>query len=210
MKKVLIFFGMMIAGFTPVTAQQRVVAECTITYSLITDSTADKELYESLKSAYKIVYIKGNNCRNDLVSPAFSQSTFIDKAAGKIVVLREFGNNKFITTLNNAQWAEANRKFAGMVLNPTNETKTILGYSCKKAILQLKDSSIFILYYTPSIIPSVKEFEYQFKEIPGFVMEYETSEAGKKIHFIATKINLSPVPLSKFEIPVNDGYRVLD
>ena len=90
------------------------------------------------------------------------------------------------------------------------DTKTILGYECRKAVLQLKDGSAYSLYYTTTIIPSVREFEYQFKDIPGFVLEFESQETDSKvIKYTATKINLNPVLASKFDIPVT-GYRLLN
>jgi hypothetical protein len=66
------------------------------------------------------------------------------------------------------------------------------------------------MYYATEIIPSVNENDYQFKAIPGFVLEYESEiDKGKsKITFTATKINLSPVPAAKFEIP-KSGYKIL-
>jgi hypothetical protein len=40
--------------------QQRVVADCTITYAISTDEgNADKDVTESLKASTKTVYIKG-------------------------------------------------------------------------------------------------------------------------------------------------------
>ena len=115
-----------------------------------------------------------------------------------------------MTKLDNARWKEENRKYDGMTVVLSAETKTILGYECKKALMQLKDGTVFTLYYATAIIPSVKEFEYQFKDIPGFVLEFESQEAeGKKIRYTATKINLSPVQASRFDIPVS-GYRILN
>ncbi len=211
MKKgtVLLIIGMGI--FLGTKAQQRVVAECTITYTVAAaDSATDKELSESLKTAGKTIYIKGNEGRADITGAAYTQSTFFDKTNGTVVVLREFGNNKFMTRLDNTQWAAANKKFAGDVFIPASETKTVLGYECKKGMLQLKDGGSFTVYYASNIIASVKELEYEFKDIPGVVLEYEEQDAtGKKIRYTATKINLSPVPASKFDIPTS-GYRILN
>lgn len=197
-------------SFTQVTAQ-RVIADCSISYTISTEEgSADKDVSESLKASTKHVYIKGNDSRTDLVSPTFTQSLIYNKSTGSAVILREFGNNKFMTKLDNARWKEENKKYDGMTVALSAETKTILGYECKKALMQLKDGTVFTLYYASAIIPSVKEFEYQFKDIPGFVLEFESQEAeGKKIRYTAAKINLSPVQASRFDIPVS-GYRLLN
>lgn len=193
-------------------AQQRVVADCTITYSISTEEgNAEKDVTESLKASTKTVYIRGNDSRTDLVTPSFTQSLLYDKSTGSAVILREFGNNKFITRLDAKTWAAENKRYDGMKISfVNNENKTILGYECKKAVIQLKDGSIFTLFYATNIIPSVKEFEYEFKDIPGFVLEFESQEAqSKKIRYTATKINLAPVQASKFDVP-KSGYRLLD
>jgi GLPGLI family protein len=199
-------------SFTQVQAQ-RVIADCSISYSISTEESSadkDKDVTESLKASTKNVYIKGNDSRTDLVSPSFTQSLIYNKSTGSAVILREFGNNKFMTKLDNARWKEENKKYDGMTVVLSAETKTILGYECKKALMQLKDGTVFTLYYATAIIPSVKEFEYQFKDIPGFVLEFESQEAeGKKIRYTASKINLSPVQASRFDIPVS-GYRILN
>jgi GLPGLI family protein len=191
---------------------QRVVADCAITYSISTEeANADKDISASLKASTKTVYIKGNDSRTDLVSPSFTQSLLYNKTTGNAVILREFGNNKFMTKLDQAKWVAENKKYEGMTVSlPGTETKTILGYECKKAVIQLKDGSSFTLYYATTIVPSVKEYEYQFKDIPGFVLEFESQETdGKKIKYTATKINLSPVQASRFDIPTS-GYRLLN
>ncbi|MBI2273984.1 MAG: hypothetical protein EPO58_08400 [Chitinophagaceae bacterium] len=197
-------------SFTQVHAQ-RVIADCSVSYAISAeDGSADKDVTESLKASTKNVYIKGNDSRTDLVSPTFTQSLIYNKSTGSAVILREFGNNRFMTKLDNARWKEENKKYDGMTVILSAETKTILGYECKKALMQLKDGAVFTLYYATAIIPSVKEFEYQFKDIPGFVLEFESQEAeGKKIRYTASKINLSPVQASRFDIPVS-GYRILN
>lgn len=115
-----------------------------------------------------------------------------------------------MTKLNSKDWVSQNSKFSGMTISFLNETKNILGYDCKKAVLKLQNGSQFTVFYATAIAPSVREFEYQFKDIPGFVLEYEAMEgAGQTITYTATKINLNPVQASKFDIPVS-GYRILN
>jgi len=127
------------------------------------------------------------------------------------VILREFGNHKLMTKLNHDQWIAVNKKmYDSMTIAYSGETKNILGFECKKAVLRLKNGTTFSLYYATNIIPSVREFQYEFKDIPGFVLEYESMEGeNKKITYTATKVNISPVPVSKFEIPTS-GYRIIN
>jgi GLPGLI family protein len=202
-----------ILGFqNPVNAQQRVVAECTVVFKItLDDGTSDKDVSTNISKSSKTVFIKGNDSRVDLMSPTIQQSVIYDKTETRAVVLREFGTNKFMNRLSKEQWLVANKQYQGMTLSLLNETKTILGYECKKAILTLKDGSVFSLYYATSIIPSVREFEYQFKDVPGFVLEYQIKESGDNtlVNYRAEKISLSPVLASKFDIPTS-GYRLMN
>lgn len=211
MKKLNLLLMIVFASFDLV-AQTRVVAECTINYSIQINGAQklDKETEELLKSSTKTVFIKGNDSRVDLTSTSFLQTLIYDKSTGNAVIMRELGANKFMTKLDSKAWKLQNVKYIGMKITYINETKSILGYECKKAILELQDGTSFTAFYALAIAPSVKEFEYQFKDIPGFVLEYETfGEKGQKITYTATKINLNPVQASKFDVPIS-GYRLLN
>jgi GLPGLI family protein len=206
-------FAILVLGLvTPALAQQRVVAECTVIFKItLDDGTVDKDVSNSISKSAKTVFIKGNDSRVDLVSPAIQQSIIYDKTQNTAVVLREFGTNKFMNRLSKEQWVTANKQYQGMAISLVNETKTILGYECKKAMITLKDGTVFSLYYATAIIPSVKEFEYQFKDVPGFVLEYQIKESGDNtlVNYRAEKISLSPVLASKFDIPTS-GYRIMN
>jgi GLPGLI family protein len=175
------------------------------------DASVDKDVVNTLKQSSKTVYIKGNDSRVDLISPTIKQSVIYDKTQSTAVVLREFGNNKFMNKLDKTKWLEANKQFDSSSIVLTTEAKIILGYDCRKAILRLKDGTSFNLYYAIAITPSVKEFEYQFKDIPGFVLEYQIKELGseKLVNYQAEKISLNPVMASKFDIPIS-GYRLMN
>jgi GLPGLI family protein len=210
MRKLLILWLAIVPSF--IWAQSRVVAECTVQFAIQVnnENSTDKETVSLLKATTKTVYIKANDSRVDLISPTFQQSVIYNKNTGEAVILRELGANKFMTKLNAKAWEAQNAKFADMDVNLVNETKKIVGYDCKKAVLQLKNGTSFTVYYATAIIPSVKDFEYQFSNIPGFVLEYETQEGkGEKITYTATKINLYPVQASRFDIPTS-GYRLLN
>lgn len=210
MKKLTILTTLMILILSA-SAQQRVVAECTVVYNItLDDNSVDAETAATLKATTKTVYIKGVNSRTDLASPSFSQSVLYNKNTATATILRSIGANKFMTKLDRAKWISEHARYTNMKLVKSDETKIILGYECKKLLLELTDGTSLTVFYAANIAPSVKEFEYQFKDVPGFVLEYEaTEDAGKKIKYMATQINFNPVAASRFDIPTS-GYRILN
>ena len=188
-------------------AQQRIVAECTVVYKVESHDASDGSMRQK---ATKTVYIKSNNARIDLVAPAYAQSTIYNKSTGVATVLRSFGEDKYMTSLNAKQWRKLNMPLDSMQIQLTTDSISVLDYSCKKALLQLKNGTTVTVYYTTAIIPSVRDYEYMFKDIPGFVLGYEmVDDLGVKTIFRATQINLyNPVAASKFDIPTK-GYRIL-
>lgn len=204
MRKFLIYCLLIMMASGVFAQSPKVVADCTVTFDVQIgkpDGTAE--------NATKTLYIKGTEIRSDLTSPTFMQTTFYDGKKEEAVILRELGGNKYMSRLNQAQWREQNKRYEGMEVTLGTESKTILGYECRKVQVKLKDGNVLNMYYATAITPSVSENAYQFKGIPGFVLEYEAqSEKGNKIKYTATVINLSPVPASKFQIP-QTGYRML-
>ena len=189
------------------TAQQRIVAECTVVYKVESHDASDGSMRQK---ATKTVYIKSNNARIDLVAPAYSQSTIYNKSTGMATVFRSFGEDKYMTSLNSKQLRKLNMPLDSIQMQFTTDSISVLDYSCKKALLQLKNGTTVTVYYTTAIIPSVRDYEYMFKDIPGFVLGYEmVDDLGVKTIFRATQINLyNPVAASKFDIPAK-GYRIL-
>lgn len=202
MKRFLLYCLLLLMVFRAEAQYPKVVADCTVTFDVVIGSGAEP--------ATKTLYVRGAETRTDLATAAFVQTTFFDSKKETAVILREIGGNKYMTNLNAEQWKAQNKRYEGMEVVLKDESKTILGYFCKKAELKLKDGGTLNVFYATGITPSASENTYQFKGIPGFALEYEAaSEKGKdKVKFTATKINLSPVPASRFEIP-QSGYRIL-
>jgi GLPGLI family protein len=165
---------------------------------------------ESAQQASMVLYIKGQQSRLDFISPSYTQIKFFNGNTSSAVILQDLGATKVRRNIDSLKWSRLNAKYDSLNVSYSDETKTILGYECKKAIITLKDGSSYSLFYATGIIPSTRDYEFQFKKIPGFVLEYETVADGsnQKVKYIATKINLSPVQASKFEVP-KSGYRVL-
>ena len=212
MKKIYTIIAVSIFSIHIAFAQEaRQIADCIVSYEVsVQDSKADPQVVKVMSGAIKTLYIKGSKSRSDLETTGFKQTTLFDTRTDSTVILRELGNNKYISYLSASQRKEKNKKYEGILFANSPERKTILGYDCKKVVAKLANGSTYNVYYAPSIVPSNTEYEYQFKSLPGFVMEYEAeSEDGKtRVKYTASKITLTPVPNARFDIP-RSGYRVL-
>lgn len=191
--------------------QPQIIADCTIYYNVtVQDPKADPAVIKSMAATAKTLYIKGAKSRTDLETPSFKQAVIYDSKTDSSVILRELGNNKYISYLNGNQRKEKNKKYEGIKFTKTDEKKTILGYECNKVVASLTDGSSYDVFYTTAVVPSVNDYEYQFRDLPGLVLEYEANfeRDNAKVIFTASKITLVPVPVAKFDIP-KAGYRVL-
>lgn len=206
--KIILFLFYFLCGSMLLYAQPKIVGNLTATFS-ISSSTADKKA--DMNNAQKIIYLRGKMLRVDIISSTYTQVSIYNFKDSSAVVLREFDAEKFITRLNTKKWKENSIRFKDMQVVITDETKMILNYNCKKAIVTLTDGTTNNVYFTTDFMITVSENPYQFKNIPGFVLEYEIRDSQNKsvITYTATHIDLDPVPAGKFDIPQN-GYKIFN
>ncbi len=188
---------------------QKKFSEATISYDIVINTGSDKpQAADFFDGATSTVYLKGTKSRTEMVSSLGTQATIIDNLKNAISILREYGEQKFIIHLTPANWKEANRKFENVQFNFLDETKTILGYKCQKAIGKLNDGTSFMVWYTTDLLPENKDFQYANRNLPGLAMEYESVVGNLKVTYTVSKINFNPVPVVKFDLP-KVGYRIL-
>jgi GLPGLI family protein len=208
MFKYLLFIAMALIA-SNIVAAQKILSEGTIVYD-ITVQTGSKEpqLADMFDGVTTTIYLKGSQSRTEMISPLGSTITLQDARNNTGVVLKEYGNQKLLIHMTRQDWADLNKKYAGITFTPQNETKTIAGYTCHKAVAKLKDGTSFTVFYTRELITENKDYDYQFKSLPGLPLEYESAVGDLKVKYSASKITFDPVPVQKFSIPVS-GYREL-
>jgi GLPGLI family protein len=123
--------------------------------------------------------------------------------------LKQAGDQKFIINLDSNNWKHYNRRYDGISFSYSEETKTIAGFPCKKAIAKLSDGTELIVYYALTLNAYVKGYEYQFKTLPGLALEYEVQNGQMKVTYTAKEVISNQVPAFKFDVP-KTGYRILD
>ena len=188
---------------------QKNLSEGSLVYniSVETGSTQPK-MADMLDGATTTVYLKGSESRTEMISGLGSEATIYNATTGNGVILKDYSAQKLMITLKPEDLNKNNKKYDGITFEKTGETAVIAGFNCQKTIAKLKDGSTFTVYYTTDINVTNKDYDYQFKTLPGLAVQYEMQTGKMKFKFTLSKINYSLVPASKFEIP-KSGYRVL-
>ncbi|RYY66849.1 MAG: hypothetical protein EOO12_02935 [Chitinophagaceae bacterium] len=188
---------------------QKKLSEATISYDIVINTGTERpRAADFFDGATNTVYLKGNKSRSEMVSSLGTEATIIDEPGKSYYSVKEFGAQKYIIRMTESNWKEANRRFEDVQFGFTNESKTILGYKCLKAVGRLSDGSSFVVWYTPDLVPENKTFQYVNRNLPGLAMEYESNVGTTKITFTVSKINMSPVPAAKFDLP-KSGFRIM-
>ena len=188
---------------------QRKLSEGTISYDIVISTGGDKSQAADLSNgATSTVYLKGNRSRTEAVNALGTQVTIVDPTKNSITILKEYGEQRYLINLTPADWQDANRKYENLSFAFSNDTKTIAGYPCKKAVGKLSDGTTFTVWYTTELVPDNKDFLYFNKALPGLAMQYESTTGNLKVTYTVSKISFDPVPAAKFDVP-RSGYRVM-
>ena len=188
---------------------QKNLTEGTLVYNISVETgSAEPKMADMLDGATTTVYLKGGQSRTEMISGLGSEATIYNAAKGSGVILKEYSGQKLMITLTPQDWNNNNKKYDGITFENTGEATEIAGFNCHKAIAKLKDGSTFTVYYTTDVNVTNKDYDYQFKTLPGLAVQYEMQTGKMKFKFTLAKINYGIVPSSKFEIP-KSGYRVL-
>ena len=188
---------------------QKKLTEATISYDIVINTNnTTPQAADLLDGAVSIIYLKGNSSRSEMISSLGTQSTIVDGKTGNVTVLKDYGEQKYMIKMTQADWKTSNKKYEGSTFTYENEFKTIAGYNCQKAIGKLTDGSTFTVYFTKDLVPVNKDFQYLNKELPGLAMQYEAVLGKQKVTYTVSNINLNLVPAAKFDLP-KSGYRVM-
>lgn len=197
---------LIISGFS---FAQKTISEGTLQYDIVIQ-TGNKEpqMADALDGGTVVVYIKGGQSRSDMVSALGKEATIHDSKTGNGVILKEYSGQKLMITLTKENWETKNKSYSDISFDFINETTTIAGYTCKKAIAKMPGGKSLTVYYAPDLLMANKEYNTTFRNLPGLAMQYEYESGAMKYKYTLSKINFEPVAASKFDFP-KSGYRVM-
>ena len=188
-------------SFFNVKAQTKVIGECTIQYSITQLPTNDTV-------GTKWVYIKGNQCKTVLTTPQLVQTLLFNAQDSIAVITKDIGASHFLQQVVYPPNIQPN--LLSMKSLAADSIVQIVGYECKGISLQWSDGTVYKVWYATALSTTVNTFELAFKEVPGLVLSYEIVPVnGKTIKYIATKIDLSPIPINQYNIN-REQYQIID
>jgi len=132
----------------------------------------------------------------------FKTSFIVDKNKSEFTQLVKLADKKYILTLKEEKVEESLSRLPSFIIEYTGETKQILNYACKKAIITINDGSndVFTLFYTDQINIKTPNWCNQFKEINGVLLEYEYEKYDVCMRFTAEKIAFKNINDTEFKI----------
>jgi GLPGLI family protein len=188
---------------------QKIYPEGKISYKIEAKQAKQGASAEAwLKNSNYMMFIKASQTRTELKTDAGLTITLHDSKLKNGALMNEYGNQKILVRLADSDIADQNKKYEDMVITLQDEKKTIAGYECRLALVKLKDSTVFRVFYAPALQFQNSHYDSPFHNLPGFPLEFE-SAIGKNVYrYVAEQIDFTSVPSSLFDIP-KTGYKVM-
>jgi GLPGLI family protein len=157
------------------------------------------------------IYFKDKTTRSEMKMGTMMSITTITNETSKDVLMLMggmMGNMAIKSTLD--EFEDRREEQPKFEVTFSEETKEILGYSCKKALLTTEDGIESVFWYTEQIMASKKGQSYLNEEIPGFPMQFELNNQGMKMTMTVTTVEDKldkKKSSSLFEMKIPEGYK---
>ena len=188
---------------------QKTISEGTMVYDIVIQSgNKEPQMADALDGGTVTIFLKGAQSRSDMTSALGRETTIHDSKSGNAVILKEYSGQKLMITLSRENWEAKNKTYSDIKFDLLDETATVAGYTCKKAVAKMPSGKSFTVYYATDLSVTNKAYNTTFKNLPGLAMQYEFESGTMKYKYTLSKITFEPVAASKFDFP-KSGYRVM-
>jgi GLPGLI family protein len=155
------------------------------------------------------LYVMGAKTRVDMKMGTMMEISTITDQSDKVLMLMGgmLGKNAIVTTISELEKNKAD--YTEPTLTLIDETKTINGFICKKALLTDADGNESLFWYTEDIVVSKKGQSYLNANVPGFPLEYSININGMTMSLNIKDIvkKLDKNQKKNFEIKIPEGYQ---
>ncbi len=213
MKKVFLAVALVITSFG--FAQEK-ISEGVITTKQTMSST-DEQMNMQLAMMGEVVtttYFKANKSRSEMSSPmAGSTITVVDGDAGKMLVMLDNPMMGKKYSVNDIKLEEDELK--DVAVTATDETKVVLGYTCKKYDVVMKKQGVEVkmaMYVTDKLSAKSQQTSSLGGKVAGFPLysEMKMNQMGAEIvvKMEASEIKKETVEDAKFNMTPLEGYEL--
>lgn len=182
--------------------------EVTITYSIKMDGLPPEYAAMAEGQEQKLM-IKNGKSRMDITSAFMSMTTVTDDKGNTLMLMESpMTGAKNFTRISKADLEKKKEGREEPKIIYKDEKKTIAGYECKKAVIEIKDSKGEVVtnevWYTDKI--GGGKSHSQYKGLKGVEMESTMSLGNGMTRTVtASAVSTAAIPDSKFQVST-DGY----
>lgn len=123
---------------------------------------------------------------------SLGQVKISDGNTGEVSTMLEILREKYVITRDAQQVQTALQNMPQPELEYTNETKEILGYTCRRVIARVTDAMgneyESDIWYTDEIPGEAFNFDSPYRQIPGLMLEYEMRVGPLNIRYEAQSV----------------------
>jgi GLPGLI family protein len=179
-----------------------------ITFKITVEGSGVTDEMKTMMPKTMIMTIKGNKSRSEMVMSMGKTISISDGDSKTAITLMDMMGQKIAIQSTSEEITAELAKSPDVKVEVTSETKDILGYTCKKAIItNPEDNAEIIVYFTEEL--GTKELNFdnpQFKDINGVMLEFEIPSEMFNMHFTAVSVEKKSVDDNEFTIP--EGYEI--
>lgn len=161
-----------------------------------------------------VSYYKNGKARIDQPGAMGSKTTILvdDKKKETATYIDAMGQ-KFVMTSKEADIKKENARDLEATVTIGTETKTIAGYTCKKATIKYKDGEEGELWFAPELSKGASSsWNQKFKGVDGMMMEFSTTRPSQMgpmtIKMTVTEVSKEKVDDSMFKAPEGEYKKV--
>lgn len=206
MKKQL--FGLFTAVLTSLSLSAQ-VTEGSVKYSIDmqSDNPEMAMAISMMQGSTLAIYFKDNKSRTEMSMGSLMNTVIIsdsDKKETLTLMSGMMGNTAVRSTYEET---EANtEEMPDINIEITDETKEILGYTCKKAIMTADEGSENIFWFTEEISANKEGQTMLSEKVPGFPLAMEVNANGMIMNMMATGLEKKVKDKSLFDMTIPEGY----
>jgi len=181
--------------------------EGVITYKITYPDSKIPESQLAMFPKLMTVTVKGTKAKTEMSTGMGNQTEITDYAEKTKVALLDMMGQKYAIKETMAEIQKEIDKEPKPVVVVTTETKTIVGYPCKKAIITTNDDgekTTTEVWFTSEL--GSKEINFDnplYKDIDGMLMEFTMTQPQITMMFTVSNIEKKSVSAKEFDIPAD-------